>query len=142
MKKCLFLFLFLLINLIGFSQNSITGTIIDNESKEPIPGATIIIKELQKGVMSDIDGNYEFKNIDSGSYTLSASFVSYIPQDKNIIVSNNDNIFINQSINLVNYAGTYTGGLDMTTIDSWFDSTDYIGAAPSSSNWMNNWTTL
>lgn len=89
MRKILFLLVLFLLSISIFSQNTITGIIKDNETGEYVPGATIIIKELQKGTMSDIDGSYKFENIRSGTYTISASFVSYTPQDKNITLENN-----------------------------------------------------
>lgn len=41
---------------------------------------------------------------------------------------------------LVGYVGTTTGGMDMSSTDSWFVSTDYIGAVPATNDWTAGWT--
>lgn len=56
---------------------SITGVITDAESGETVPGANILITELERGAVSDVDGNYEIRNIPVGTYTLTATFVGF-----------------------------------------------------------------
>ncbi len=56
---------------------SISGTISDARSGETIPGANILIVELERGAVSDFDGNYRVSNVPVGTYTLTASFVGY-----------------------------------------------------------------
>ncbi len=56
---------------------SITGVVTDAESGETVPGANILLTELERGSVSDVDGNYEIRNIPTGTYTLTATFVGY-----------------------------------------------------------------
>lgn len=51
----------------------VSGTITDNGG-DPLPGATIQIKGSTRGVIADVDGNYEFPDCPVGS-TLMVSFV-------------------------------------------------------------------
>ena len=68
----------------GASQitGKVTGTIIDQETKEPIPYATVVIKspetdETINGVITEGDGSFKILNIKLGTYKLQVSFVGY-----------------------------------------------------------------
>lgn len=67
-------------SIILFAQNSIEGRITDKRMKEPLTGATILIESTKKGTTADIDGNYKFKDLAPGKYTLVVSYVSYNTQ--------------------------------------------------------------
>ncbi|WP_299112382.1 TonB-dependent receptor [uncultured Winogradskyella sp.] len=72
--------LILLTSAITFAQNtgSIVGKLTDKEyNNEPLPFANILIKGTTTGTTSDIDGLYQFTELDPGSYTLVFSFVGY-----------------------------------------------------------------
>ena len=52
------------------------------------------------------------------------------------------NVTTDATINLSGTAGivgSFAGGMDMSTIDNFFDQVDYIGAVPSGSTWTNGW---
>ncbi len=59
----------------------ITGRIVDVSSKEPLVGAVVLIKELNKGVLTNSNGEYEFKELCEGRYTLVGRIVGYHPQE-------------------------------------------------------------
>jgi len=72
------------------AQNSqvgqIVGSIID-ESGDNLPGATIYIKELQKGEISDTKGVFTFSNLPFGTYTLTIQYTGYETQNISVTVS-------------------------------------------------------
>jgi TonB-dependent receptor len=83
MRKLHFIFI-LLITSISFAQNtgSINGKLIDKEyNNEPLPFANVVIKSTSNGTTSDIDGVYEFEDLEVGIYTLVFSFVGYETQE-------------------------------------------------------------
>lgn len=94
MKNILFLFIFV-ISLSGFSQNTISGTVMDGEFSEPLPFATVIVKETGEGTTTDFDGVFRV-DVGSGAYTLIFSFVGYQSQE----VSNIDATSGNASLNV------------------------------------------
>ncbi len=55
----------------------IKGKIIDAHTKESIPGVNIYLPEIKKGVVTDIDGNYELKITRKGTYKVQISFIGY-----------------------------------------------------------------
>ena len=78
MKKTLYLLIFILQQLNYYSQNAtIKGSVKDATSNEAIPFANVFIEQINSGVATDLDGRFEFKNINSGLYTIKCSFVGY-----------------------------------------------------------------
>ena len=77
-KLQLTLLLFLFGTSLAIAQSgSLTGQVTDSESGETVPGANILITELERGAVTDVDGNYEIANVPAGTYNLTASFVGY-----------------------------------------------------------------
>ena len=79
MKK-IFTLLFITFTTITFSQEtgSIVGAITDKDyNNEPLAFANVLIEGTSNGVISDIDGLYEFNNLAVGTYTVVFSFVGY-----------------------------------------------------------------
>ena len=56
---------------------TISGTVRDAATGEPVIGATVLIAELSKGAAADVNGNYTLTNVPRGSYTVEAGFLSY-----------------------------------------------------------------
>ena len=52
-------------------------------------------------------------------------------------VEDSENVFLQDLTTAVSESTTYTGGFDMSTDDSFFESTNYIGAG---SEWLSGWT--
>ncbi len=68
------------------AQKTIKGNVI-TKTQEPIVGATIAIKALQKGTVSDFDGNFAL-SVPEGTYTLEVSYIGYTTAT--VTVSTND----------------------------------------------------
>lgn len=66
----------------GYAQQGISGKIIDGDFNEPLPFANIIIKDTDRGVVTDFDGSFSIE-LNPGTYTILASFIGY--QTKEII---------------------------------------------------------
>lgn len=70
------------------SGGYLRGRVLDNQKSEGVPFANIVLyKEgLQiAGTTSDIEGNYEFKRLPSGIYTIRCSYVGFHPHEVNQI---------------------------------------------------------
>lgn len=55
----------------------IKGKVIDRESNQPIPGATVIIQETGLGAVTDTSGNYRIDHLCPQRYTLLARILGY-----------------------------------------------------------------
>jgi hypothetical protein len=65
---------------------SITGQILDNDTREPIVGASILIMGTQKGAASDTSGRFSITKISAGSYSLQYKAIGYETQIKTDIM--------------------------------------------------------
>ncbi|MEI7492559.1 MAG: TonB-dependent receptor [Bacteroidota bacterium] len=65
------------------NRYTITGRLTDKESGEALVGATIYVKELKTGAVSDIYGNYSL-TLSEGRYSLVFSYIGFAPVEKSV----------------------------------------------------------
>ena len=58
-------------------QITIKGKVIDKKTKEALVGATISIGNSEYKVYTDLEGNFEIKNVKEGNYNIVVSYISY-----------------------------------------------------------------
>lgn len=76
----IFLFFSVVLCMICFAQKNtqtLRGIILDAQTGEPLPYATIFIPKTGNGTTSDIEGNFLLGNIDIGRYNIQFGFVGY-----------------------------------------------------------------
>jgi len=79
-KKTSILAIVLLFGLTGWTQEvTITGVVTDAETNEPLPGANIIVKGTNIGLISDFDGYYKI-TVPSTNSVLEFTFMGFITQ--------------------------------------------------------------
>lgn len=59
------------------SGGSVTGTVVDKSSKEPIAYVQVFVKGTTLGTSTDANGNYSIKGIPSGNQTIVARLMGY-----------------------------------------------------------------
>lgn len=64
----------------------ISGHVIEKDTEEDIPYATILIVGSGQGTVSNEAGQFQFKNLEEGTYKLRVSAVGYHTLEKNIVV--------------------------------------------------------
>lgn len=64
----------------------ISGHVIEKETEEDIPYATILIVGSGQGTVSNEAGQFQFKNLEEGTYRLCVSAVGYRTLEKSIVV--------------------------------------------------------
>ena len=81
-------FLLLLFSLSLSAQNTaeLIGTVTDKVTHQPLIGADVYIKELNKGVSTDARGQYRLAHLPEGNYTVWFSFLGYQTFGKKISV--------------------------------------------------------
>jgi hypothetical protein len=70
------LLLFLLAGSLAFGQGTISGRIIDAESKEPLAGASVFAQNTTKGTTSDKEGAFSLY-LNKGGYEVIITFTGY-----------------------------------------------------------------
>lgn len=76
---------------VNIKEATISGHILDLENKLPLTGATIYIKELEKGTATDINGYYEML-LSIGEHALEISSLGYHQEKYNIILQSSGTI--------------------------------------------------
>ena len=85
---------------------SISGLVKENTTQETIIGATVYLDGANLMTITDVDGKFIFKNLNSGTYTIKITNISFETNIlKNIVVENNKNTDVtvqmkSESINL------------------------------------------
>ncbi|MBK7700222.1 MAG: carboxypeptidase-like regulatory domain-containing protein [Saprospiraceae bacterium] len=78
------------ISFIGAQKTAtIRGAITEMGNGNPLIGATIYIVELQKGEVTDFNGDYTLNQIKSGTYTLITSYIGYNTDTSTLVINNN-----------------------------------------------------
>ena len=90
MKKITF-FLFLFASILANAQTFTLNGKVVNENNESLSGATILVKESNKGTSTDFDGKFRV-NLPKGTSTIQVSFVGYKTVSKEISLTKNDAI--------------------------------------------------
>jgi iron complex outermembrane receptor protein len=65
---------------LSFAQNTFKAQILDEESNEPLPGATLYFPQLELGESADQEGVVSIANIPNGTHNLQIQFLGYETQ--------------------------------------------------------------
>jgi iron complex outermembrane receptor protein len=68
---------FLYLGLLAAQDISIIGRVVDKSTNTPLPGVSVFIAELNRGVVTDLDGNFRLTELPDRNITLKFSFVGY-----------------------------------------------------------------
>lgn len=81
-KRLIFTLLICFLSSLSISAQNLTGTVKDARNKEPLIGATVLIKGTSKGAAVDIDGNFSIPiTTEKPPFILVVSFVGYTPKE-------------------------------------------------------------
>ena len=66
----------------GFAQNpaqTIKGTVVDQDSRQPLIGATVLIESIEPsmGTTTDVDGSFRLENVSVGRHTIRCQYLGY-----------------------------------------------------------------
>jgi iron complex outermembrane receptor protein len=89
MSRTLAVFVIGLLYLNLQAQNKITGKVSDQDN-QTLPGTTIFIPEMNKGTVSDKNGNYELANLPNGKLKIQFSFIGYSNVIESIVLKGNE----------------------------------------------------
>lgn len=80
--------LMLTMSVFCYAQHTVTGTIVDQTTSEPIIGGAVMVKGTTTGTVTDIDGNFSIKMSDEQTL-LQISYLGYISKEINVTLSGN-----------------------------------------------------
>jgi iron complex outermembrane recepter protein len=76
MKKMKLLLLLQWLVFTGLAQTGLRGVVTDH-NKQPLPGASVVIKQTYSGLSTGSDGSFEFRNLKPGKKVLMVSFIGF-----------------------------------------------------------------
>jgi hypothetical protein len=80
MKSSILILFVSFLSIISFAQENrvkIYGKVIDKLTKQPLPGANVLVLNTNYGASTNADGKFEIDNLPSGEYQLRASIIGY-----------------------------------------------------------------
>ena len=84
-----------------YSQTQVSGSVMDAENMEPIPGVNVIIDGTNIGTVTDFDGNFVINTSQDAPLTLVISYVGYSAQRVGVTSSGQDiNVSLSAGQNL------------------------------------------
>lgn len=99
MKKLLMMLCMALFTTVAMAQKvTVTGSVIDRETKTAVPQATIQLlspkdSSMVKGAVSDGSGRFSVQGVPVGNYIAKVSFVGYVTKVRNVsVTAQNGNI--------------------------------------------------
>ena len=78
----------LVVSTAAIAQSTVTGTVIDSETNDPLPGVNILEKGTSNGVSSDFDGNFTITTTSSNA-TVVVSYVGFLSKEFGITGNKN-----------------------------------------------------
>lgn len=84
MKKTFFSLLCAMTYFACYSQNSLSGKIMDGTDNKPLDQVEIYLPQLEKGTVSTEDGNFNIDKLPMGNYKIVASYLGYRTFSQNI----------------------------------------------------------
>ncbi|MEX0646308.1 MAG: TonB-dependent receptor [Balneolaceae bacterium] len=102
MPKQILSFTGLVVFLLGFTaavsaQSTITGTVVEQGTGNPLPGASVILVGTDYGAATDAEGSFEINNVSNGSYNLRVTYIGYVQYNRNITLDGNLDINVELS---------------------------------------------
>jgi len=76
-------------------SGNIKGKVLDAESKEPLPGATILVKGTSIGASTDLNGDFVIHGVPSGTQTILVSYIGYIADTESVNIPNEQTLEMN-----------------------------------------------
>ena len=86
-KKILFLLCLLTSSICIMAQRTITGTVTDQDTEEPLIGASIVLVGTSTGAVTDFDGKFSL-DVPEGTVELDVSFTGYTTKRIEVGISN------------------------------------------------------
>ena len=92
------LFLFLLLPFGALAQSTLSGTVVDSKSNQPLPGVNVIVQGAQSSTTTDFDGKFQLGGLKSGDKVV-FSFIGYESQTVSFTGQKSVSIKLDESAN-------------------------------------------
>lgn len=91
----MFILFFLAGGILVAQSSSLSGTVTDQDSKEPLTGANIIVNGTTKGAVTDYNGDYSINGLSEGSYEIIVSYLGYSTLTETVEIYGSEPVTLN-----------------------------------------------
>lgn len=70
---------------------SLTGTITDRSTGETLIGASVLITDIDRGAVTDVDGSYTITDVPTGTYNVRFSYIGYRTYTQEVQINSGTN---------------------------------------------------
>jgi hypothetical protein len=78
--------------LVAQETASVSGSVKDAQTGDPLPGATVHFEKTGLGASTDVDGKFIIRNVPAGTYTLRAVYVGYLQKEVPVVVKGGETL--------------------------------------------------
>lgn len=88
--------IFMLVVLLGLITSvkaqtvTVSGSVVDNATREPMPGVSITIKGKTSGTSTDANGKFSFNTTENFPFTIVVSYVGFTPIERIVTAATNN----------------------------------------------------
>ncbi len=79
-------------------EATVVGTVRDEETGGPLPGAVVALTELYRAAATDADGRYVLRQVPAGLHHITVHFIGYAPRTLHALVPRDGQLEINVSL--------------------------------------------
>lgn len=116
---------------------TISGIVIDGESKDPLPGVNVLVKDTVIGTVTDVDGHFTL-SVPEESQKLQISIIGFVTSEVNINTGDTNLIALEKDaqelseVVVVGYGTQEKRDLtgSVSTVDMEDEENDFSGASP------------
>ncbi|WP_114748209.1 TonB-dependent receptor [Pleomorphovibrio marinus] len=94
MKRLFTTLAFSMLAVTVWAQSTLSGTVVDAQTGEPLPGANILVEGTGRGTVSDLEGSFTLSGMEEGTKRLRISYVGYTTQRTTAILPYSGNFLI------------------------------------------------
>lgn len=113
----LFMYLMVMFPLCTFAQGTVSGTVTEASTGNPLPGANVVVKGTSNGTTTDFDGNFNI-NVNAFPATLVVSSVGFTTQEINVNSAQNISVALEDGVALDEIVLVGSRSTGRTVIDS------------------------
>jgi iron complex outermembrane recepter protein len=111
------MYLMVIFPLCTFAQGTVSGTVTEASTGNPLPGANVVVKGTSNGTTTDFDGNFNI-NVNAFPATLVVSSVGFTTQEINVNSAQNISVALEDGVALDEIVLVGSRSTGRTVIDS------------------------
>ena len=117
-----------------FAQATVSGSVTETSTKNPIPGANVIVKGTSTGTITDFDGNFSL-NVSSFPVTIVVSSIGYnttemiVTSEQRVVVSLTEGVALDEVV-LIGTRNPNRSSIDTAVPVDVIDVTELVTAGP------------